>query len=233
MSSITATPFRLAATLLISGLLASACSSSGSPQTEPLLDDPINTIAVSGDPLVLNVVAVEFNITVPAYVSDTLQVGVAWGEKNLTVGWIGDELWSVRDDFPINTEHRLMVTFYDNNGEVTLGSFEQNFRTGTNALEVYTVRADQFDTDRWDNDSDGVSNIDELTAGTDAFESPRILLFSETQDFRHSSIETAVRALEELAASNNFQTDRANDSAGFFTDANLVRYAAVVWVMTS
>ncbi len=61
----------------------------------------------------------------------------------------------------------------------------------------------------------------------------RVLLFSETRDFRHDSTESALIALEELAASANIETDRANDSTGIFTDANLADYDAVVWVMTS
>ena len=57
--------------------------------------------------------------------------------------------------------------------------------------------------------------------------------FSETRDFRHDSTEDALVALEELAISAGMQTDRANDSAGVFTDTNLAGYDAVVWVMTS
>lgn len=60
-----------------------------------------------------------------------------------------------------------------------------------------------------------------------------IFLFSETKDFRHDSTESALVALEELAVSASMQTDRANDSAGVFTDANLAHYDAVVWVMNS
>ena len=64
-------------------------------------------------------------------------------------------------------------------------------------------------------------------------ESPRVLLFSETQGFDHDSIPDALSALEDLAASAGMQTDRASDSSGVFTDANLANYDAVVWVMTT
>lgn len=64
-------------------------------------------------------------------------------------------------------------------------------------------------------------------------ETTRVLLFSETRDFRHESTEVALAALEELAASAGFETDRANDSAGVFTETNLANYDAVVWVLTS
>ena len=72
-----------------------------------------------------------------------------------------------------------------------------------------------------------------MISGSDAFESPRVLLFSETRDFRHDSTETALVALEELATSAGMQSDRVADSDGFFTDTNLANYDAVVWVMTS
>jgi len=185
------------------------------------------------DPLVQNLTVVVFNITIPAYVSDALQVRVVWGDKDISAEWVGDEFWSATDEFPTNTDHLLVVTFYDDNGDITLGSFEQNFKTGTNDSEVYTVTADQFNTDQWDSDNDGVSNINELVAGTYASESPRVLLFSETREFRHSSIADALRAIEELATTAGIQTDHAGDSAGVFTNANLANYDAVIWVLTS
>jgi len=203
--------------------------------SDTVIEAPIATepVTVVPDPLVQNLTRVDFEITVPAFSSNELQLRMVWGDKDLTAGWVGDELWAVADDFPSNTENLLSVTFSDGNGAITLASFETNFRTGTNSSESVVISADQFETDQWDNDGDGVSNLDESIAGTDALESPRVLLFSETRDFRHNSIETALVAVEELAASAGMQTDRAADSAGLFTDSNLANYDAVFWVMTS
>lgn len=185
------------------------------------------------DPLVQNTVSVDFDITVPAYVSDALQVRLTWNDKNISARWVGDEFWSASDDFPTDTEHLLVVTFSDRNGEITLGSVERNFKTGTNASESYQISADMFDTERWDDDGDSVSNLDELAAGTYGAASPRVLLFSETQGYRHPSIANALPALEELAAQAGITTDRADDSEGLFTTENLSNYDAVIWVLTS
>ena len=116
-----------------------------------------------------NSTRVTFDITVPAYVSNALQVRVRWGDIDRTAAWVIDESWSVSDDFPTDLENLLTVTFSDQYGAITLGSVEQNFRTGTNSSESFQITADQFDTNRWDSDADGVSNLDELTTGTNPF----------------------------------------------------------------
>ncbi len=185
------------------------------------------------DPLQRSTIAVQFDITVPAYVSNALQLNVQWGDENVLASWVGDEYWSTSIDLPAATENLLTVTFHDGNGDIVLGQFEQSFTTGSNDSELYTIDAEQFDTDQWDDDNDGQSNIDELLAGTDPFGSARVLLFSETRGYRHDSIEDALLALEELAASAGIRTTRAADSAGTFTEAGLGRYDAVVWVLTS
>jgi len=174
---------------------------------------------------------VMFNITVPAYQSNALQVRVQWGTQDINAGWVGDELWSASADLDTNTEHPLTVTFSDDNGGITLGQFAAVYKTGVNSFEDYTISASQFDTRAWDDDLDGTSNLDELIAGT--YNPIRILLFSETNDFRHDSIPTALTALEELAASEGYVTVRANDSAGVFTNENLANFDAVAWVSTS
>lgn len=205
------------------------------PDLEPETDsEPVQDVnPVVPDPLEQHSTVVDFEITVPAYVSDALQVRVVWGDRDFAAQWVGDEIWSATSDFPTSTEQQLTVTFYDDNGDVTLGSFEQHFITGSNDLEIFTITADQFNTDKWDSDNDGISNIDESASGAESSTPTRVLLFSETREFRHSSIESALKALEELAVSVGIQTTRADDSSGVFTEMNLANYDAVIWVLTS
>jgi type 1 glutamine amidotransferase len=60
----------------------------------------------------------------------------------------------------------------------------------------------------------------------------RILVFSRTADFRHSSIEPGIAALREMGTANGFEVD-ATEDAGQFTTANLGRYKAVVFLSTT
>ena len=103
-------------------------------------------VSVVPDPLIQNTTRIDFGITVPTYASTTLQVRLLWGDKNIAVDWIGDGFWSVAEDFPTDTENLLSISFTEGNGNITLGRFETNFRTGTNAAQSVQITADQFDT---------------------------------------------------------------------------------------
>jgi len=115
------------------------------------------------DPLVLNSTQVDFGITVPAYQSDAWLI---WGDSAVTAGWVSDELWTTSLVLPTDTENTLSVTFSDSNGDIVLASFEQAYRTGSNAVEMFNIAAEQFTSEQWDADNDGISNLDELIAGT-------------------------------------------------------------------
>ncbi len=60
----------------------------------------------------------------------------------------------------------------------------------------------------------------------------RILVFSKTGGFRHSSIEPGIAALRDLGDANGFAVD-ATEDAGQFTTPNLSRYQAVVFLSTT
>jgi cytochrome c len=61
---------------------------------------------------------------------------------------------------------------------------------------------------------------------------PSVLVFSKTVGFRHDSIPAAIVAVRELGAANGLEVDTTEDS-GAFTNANLARYSAVVFLLTT
>jgi cytochrome c len=61
---------------------------------------------------------------------------------------------------------------------------------------------------------------------------PRILVFSKTAGFRHSSIETGIAAVRKIGQEQGFIVD-ATEDATVFNDANLKRYRAVVFMSTT
>jgi cytochrome c len=60
----------------------------------------------------------------------------------------------------------------------------------------------------------------------------RVLVFSKTAGFRHSSIGVGIAAIRKLGQENGFSVD-ATEDASAFTSKNLARYRAVVWLNTT
>ena len=65
-----------------------------------------------------------------------------------------------------------------------------------------------------------------------AAQQPRVLVFSRTTGFRHSSIPNGIAAIRKLGQENGFAVDTSED-AGAFTQKNLARYSAVVFLSTT
>ena len=61
---------------------------------------------------------------------------------------------------------------------------------------------------------------------------PRILIFSKTEGFRHQCIPVATAALRKLCRDNGIAVDTSEDAADF-TEKNLKRYNAVVFLCTT
>lgn len=61
---------------------------------------------------------------------------------------------------------------------------------------------------------------------------PRVLVFSATAGFRHTSIAAGQTAMTELGEAGGFEVDLTEDAADF-TDSGLAPYAAVVWLNTT
>jgi cytochrome c len=60
----------------------------------------------------------------------------------------------------------------------------------------------------------------------------RVLVFSKTTGFRHSSIPNGKAAIQKLGLENNFEVDTTED-ASYFTEENLKKYAAIVFLNTT
>lgn len=61
---------------------------------------------------------------------------------------------------------------------------------------------------------------------------PRVLVFSKTKGYRHESIEAGKEAIIKLGQKNNFEVDTA-ENANAFSDENLKKYKAVVFLNTT
>lgn len=60
----------------------------------------------------------------------------------------------------------------------------------------------------------------------------KVLVFSKTEGFRHSSIPNGITAIQQLGINNNFEVD-ATEDATVFTFENLVQYDAVIFLSTT
>ena len=65
-----------------------------------------------------------------------------------------------------------------------------------------------------------------------ASSTPRVLVFTKTAGFRHSSIPVAIQTVRRVGAGAGLRVD-ATEDASAFADANLRRYAAVVFLLTT
>ena len=70
------------------------------------------------------------------------------------------------------------------------------------------------------------------TPTTEVVSSRRLLVFSKTGRFRHTSIKDGKIALQKLATEHHYVVDFSED-ASVFTDANLSQYNAVIFLMTT
>ena len=73
-------------------------------------------------------------------------------------------------------------------------------------------------------------SIVSIAAGTK--QKPKILVFSKTKGFHHTSIAVGNAAIQKLGAENNFDVDTTTD-ASKFNAANLKQYAAIVFLSTT
>ena len=73
----------------------------------------------------------------------------------------------------------------------------------------------------------GVSSCDQAVQ-----RDKKVLVFSKTEGFRHSSIELGIQAITRLGQQNSFQVD-TTENAGNFNEENLRQYSAVIFLNTT
>src|SRR5437870_6084547 len=61
---------------------------------------------------------------------------------------------------------------------------------------------------------------------------PRVLVFSKTTGFRHSSIPNGIAAIQKLGEQNGFDVD-TTENADLFNDSTLKKYSAVIFLNTT
>ena len=139
---------------------------------EVINDAPSDTVSDSDNlqnepaPQAPESASVTFDITVPVYVSNALQVQLAIDDTVANASWVADESWMLTEEFATGVEHAVVITFSDRNGALTLGSHEFSFNVESRAEANIRIRAVDFNTQAFDSDMDGVSNLQELLAGT-------------------------------------------------------------------
>ena len=62
--------------------------------------------------------------------------------------------------------------------------------------------------------------------------SPKVLVFSKTEGFRHTSIEPGTEAIKKLGTENGFAVDHSED-ASLITEENLKQYDVVIFLSTT
>ena len=71
-----------------------------------------------------------------------------------------------------------------------------------------------------------------FSCGKNPHPSVEILVFSKTETYRHSSIETGIETIMKLGSEQGFSVT-ATENAAYFTEENLSKYAAVIFLNTS
>jgi cytochrome c len=131
---------------------------------------------------------------------------------------------------PDGPTHLPIAYSWDFDGDGTEDS------TATNPTQTYTTPGIYSPRLRATDAHGGVTNrtysINVLSEARDPSAHFRVLVFSKTAGFRHSSIDEGITALKLLGSQNGFQVDASEESA-MFTDAVLAKYDAVVFLSTT
>ncbi len=71
-----------------------------------------------------------------------------------------------------------------------------------------------------------------VSCGKERSGKPRVLVFSKTTGFRHSSIPNGIAAIQKLGLENGFDVD-TTENAAYFNEDSLSKYATVIFLNTT
>ncbi|HET8786833.1 MAG TPA: ThuA domain-containing protein, partial [Candidatus Limnocylindrales bacterium] len=119
---------------------------------------------------------------------------------------------------------------WDLDGDGTDDSTDQNPSYTYTETGTYTPRVRV--TDAFGGSTTRTFVINVIPVERDPAAKYRVLVFSKTAAFRHSSIDEGIAAIKLLGEQNDFQVD-AIEEPSLFTDEVLARYDAVIWLSTT
>src|SRR5688572_7669883 len=146
--------------------------------------------------------------------------GTAWQPPNVTVTTGATVRWTFAGETgPHNVKSSSANWDVDTPIDTNQAAFNYTFDTPG----VYTFLCEVHP-------STMTGSVTVEAPGTDPLE--KVLVFSETAGFRHSSVDEGISAIQALGAANDFTVDATEDSAQF-TTTNLAQYDAVVFLSTT
>ncbi|AYN66193.1 hypothetical protein D1013_01750 [Euzebyella marina] len=119
---------------------------------------------------------------------------------------------------------------YQDNEQVTSATTTSTKITGLTPSTTYRFEISAYDAKG--NESGKSLGISVLTLQEEEPETDKVLIFTKTVEFRHSSIEKGVATFQALGQSNDFEVVQTENS-GDFNTTNLAQYKVVVFLNTT
>ena len=213
---------------------------SGSRDSQP--PDSLAVDSTTTEPQISTTARVSFDITVPAFQSDALQVRLQWGDKDISAALVVAESWSAVDDFALDTENELVVTFNMENPDGVSGfsqiggdlesstlSFDHCVALYNRVNASYIVLACNT-TGCVDSDAQAVTGtLDNPIGYFKASNTDSNDLFGDSVSLSEDGTTLAVGAEREGSAEPCINGDESNNSTGNAGAANIFTHGNGLW----